>query len=105
MLLVEQAHDEVADREEEDERLLAVHEDPAEALVARRRQSPKARRVLVERVVRMDREDVREPEERGADEAGSEIRERRRRRESPADDRPPEEQSGRDEDRVLDVEP
>jgi hypothetical protein len=52
VLLVEQPHHEPADREQEDERLLAVHEDPAEVLVARRRQPPQPRRVLVERVER-----------------------------------------------------
>ena len=59
VLLVEQPHDEPADREQEDERLLPVHQDPAEVLVADRRQAPEPRRVLVERVERPAGEDER----------------------------------------------
>src|SRR3954468_6033425 len=103
VLLVEQPHHEPADREQEDERLLAVHQDPAKVLVADRRQPPQSRRVLVERVERAARENVSEAEERRAEEGDDEIRQPRRRREAAAHDRPPEEQAGRDQDRVLDA--
>ena len=103
MLLVEQPHDEPADREQEHERLLAVHEDPAEVLVTRRRQPPQPRRVLVERVERAAGEDVREAEEGRADERDREVAEPCRRREATAHDRPPEEKARGHEDPVLEV--
>jgi hypothetical protein len=103
VLLVEQPDHEPADREEEDERLLPVHEDPAEVLVAHRRQPPQPWRVLVEGVERAAREDVAEAEEGRADEGDGEIAKACRRREAAAHDRPPEEQPSRDQDRVLHV--
>src|SRR5438309_11674728 len=60
--------------------------------------------MLVERVERLAREDEREAEERRGDEAGAEIRDSRRDRQSSADDRPPEDESARDQQRMLDVE-
>ena len=104
VLVLEQAPHVPADREQEDERLLAVHHDAAEVLVPDRRQPPEPWRVLVERVERPAREDEGEPEERRRDEPGAEIRERRRRREPAGDERPPEEEAAEDEQRVLDVE-
>src|SRR3989442_956980 len=68
VLLVEQPQHEPADRAQEDERLFAVHQDPAEVLVADRRQPPQSRRVLVERVERAAGKDVGEAEERRAEE-------------------------------------
>src|SRR2546423_4547555 len=103
VLLVEQPHDEVADCEQEHERLLAVHEDPAEVLVAHRRQAPQPRRMLVERVERTAGEDVREAEERRADEGDGEVAEGRRRAEASGYDQPPDKQARSDEDRVLEV--
>src|SRR5207237_7103232 len=89
--------------EEKYERLLAVHQDSAEVLVAHRRQPPQPRRVLVERVERAAREDVAEAEEGRAHEGDGEVAEAGRWPEAAAHDRPPEEETGGDEDRVLDV--
>src|SRR5689334_16046040 len=80
-LLVQEPRHVPPDRQEEDECLLAVHHDAAEVLIAHGRETPQPRGVLVERVERPAREDECQAEEGRRDEAGAEIRERRRRRE------------------------
>src|SRR5205823_8412220 len=102
-LLREQPRHVVPDGGEEHEGLLAVHCDAAEVLVADGGEAPQPRRVLVERIERMAREDEREPEERRRDERRPEIRERGRRTQLPRHERPPEEQATDDEQSVLDV--
>ena len=103
-IVLEQPPHVPADREQEHERLLAVHHDPAQVLVPDRREAPQTRSVLVERIERAAGEDERQTEERRRDEAGAEVRERGWRREPSGDERPPEEQASEDEERVLDVE-
>src|SRR2546423_13594360 len=101
VLLLEEAPDVPADREQEHDRLLGVHEDAAEVLVAFGREPPQARRVLVERVERLAREDEREAEERRRDEPGAEVRDSRGYGQASTDDRPPEDEAARDQERVL----